>query len=37
MRHALLGTEIGHVVMIFVVLLELSGIMMLKKMMRFEV
>jgi tight adherence protein B len=37
MRHALIFTGIGHVVMIFVAILELAGIMMLKKMMQFEV
>ncbi|HEV3086068.1 MAG TPA: type II secretion system F family protein [Candidatus Elarobacter sp.] len=37
MRHALLQTEIGHVVMIFVFLLEGAGILMLRRMMRFEV
>jgi tight adherence protein B len=37
MRHALLDTDVGHLVMICVLFLEGSGIFMLKKMMRFEV
>jgi Flp pilus assembly protein TadB len=37
LRHALIGTDIGHVVMIIVVLLEGSGILMLRRMMKFEV
>jgi tight adherence protein B len=37
MRHALLQTDIGHVVIIFVMILELSGVLMLRKIMRFEV
>ncbi len=37
MRHALLQTEIGHVVMTFVCLLEGAGVLMLRRIMRFEV
>ena len=37
MRHALLGTGVGHLVMVIVALLEGSGILMLRRMMRFEV
>ena len=37
MRHALIFTNLGHVVMVFVALLEAAGIMMLRKMMKFEV
>ncbi len=37
MRHALLFTGIGHIVMVFVVLLEGAGILMLRRIMRFEV
>ena len=37
MRHALLGTSIGHVVMTFVLLLEGAGILMLRRIMQFEI
>lgn len=37
MRHALVFTGIGHLVMVFVVLLELAGVMMLKRIMKFEI
>lgn len=37
MRHALLMTGIGHAVSAVVIFLELMGIMMLKRIMRFEV
>jgi tight adherence protein B len=37
MRHALVFTGVGHLVMVFVVLLELAGIMMLRRIMKFEI
>lgn len=37
MRHALLFTGIGHMVMVIVLLLEASGVAMLRRMMQFEV
>jgi tight adherence protein B len=37
MRHALLGTGLGHVVMVFVALLEASGVAILMRLMKFEV
>jgi len=37
MRHALLGTGIGHLVMVFVALLEGAGVAMLRSMMKFEI
>jgi tight adherence protein B len=37
MRHALIFTGVGHVVMVFVGLLEVSGIAMLRRIMQFEV
>ncbi len=37
MRHALIFTNLGHLVLVFVALLEGAGIMMLRKMMKFEV
>jgi tight adherence protein B len=37
MRHALIFTGVGHVVMVFVGLLELAGIAMLRRIMQFEV
>ncbi|HZW52964.1 MAG TPA: type II secretion system F family protein [Candidatus Elarobacter sp.] len=37
MRHALVFTGVGHVVMVFVALLELAGVAMLRRIMQFEV
>ncbi|HEY0613561.1 MAG TPA: type II secretion system F family protein [Candidatus Elarobacter sp.] len=37
MRHALIFTGVGHIVMVFVVLLEGAGIAMLRRIMQFEV
>jgi tight adherence protein B len=37
MRHALLATGLGHVVMIFVAMLEGAGVLMLMRLMKFEV
>lgn len=37
MRHALLVTGTGHIVMVFTLLLEGAGVLMLRRMMRFEV
>jgi tight adherence protein B len=37
MRHALLSTGLGHVVMVFVALLEASGVAILMRLMKFEV
>jgi tight adherence protein B len=37
MRHSLIETDVGHIVMVFVVLLELSGIAWLQRMMKFEI
>lgn len=37
MRHALIFTGIGHLVMIGVLVLELAGVMMLRRIMKFEI
>jgi tight adherence protein B len=37
MRHALLFTGVGHIVMVFVLLLEGAGVAMLRQIMQFEV
>jgi tight adherence protein B len=37
MRHALLGTDVGHLVLVVVALLEGGGVLILQKMMKFEI
>jgi tight adherence protein B len=37
MRHALLGTDVGHLVLVVVAFLEGGGVLILQKMMKFEI
>jgi tight adherence protein B len=37
MRHSLLGTDVGHIVMVCVVFLEAAGVAWLQRMMKFEI
>jgi tight adherence protein B len=37
MRHSLLETDVGHIVMVFVVILEALGVAWLQRMMKFEI